>query len=137
MSVFASGKHLASWSGLSPGNNESAGKSKQARSTRGNPWLRTMLRQVAFATSRAKHSPWRGTFARLTRSTGSIKKAALAVAHKILLCLYQVLRTRQYRPAQPQALTEPQRKRRVARALDTLRELGFEATLAPIATGPA
>jgi transposase len=137
MSVFASAKHLASWAGLCPGNNESAGKAKKARAMRGNPWLRTMLLQVAFATSRAKNSPWRGTFARLTRSTGSVKKAAFAVAHKVLLCVYHVLRSRQYRPAQPLPITEPQRKRRIARALDTLRELGFDATLAPTATSPA
>ncbi len=136
MSIFASAKHLTSWAGLAPGNNESAGKSKPARVRRGNPWLRTILVQIAWVVSRAKRSPWRATFARLTRTTGSAKKAALAVARKILLSIYHVLTTRRYQPFSPPPLSPPERQRRVQRALATLTELGFQAVITPASPLP-
>lgn len=132
MSVFASAKHLTSWAGLAPGSNESAGKPKPARVRQGNPWLRTILVQIAWVAARSRKSPWRGAFARIARQTGSAKKAAMAVARKILLTVYHVLHSRQYTPAAPQAPSEPERRERARRAVDTLTALGFRVTLEPI-----
>jgi len=132
MSIFASAKHLTSWAGLAPGSNESAGKSKPARVRRGNPWLRTILVQIAWVVSRTRRSPWRATFARLTQRTGSAKKAALAIARKLLLAIYHVLTSRRYQPFSPPPPSEPQRQRRLQRALAMLTELGLHATLRPI-----
>jgi transposase len=132
MSVFASAKHLVSWAGLAPGSNESAGKAKPARVRRGNPWLRTILVQIAWVVTRTRHSPWRGTLARIARQTGSVKKAALAIARKILLTVYHVLTSRQYKPTPPPPPSEPDRRRQTQRALATLKSLGFRVTLEPL-----
>ena len=57
MTQFPSSKHLASWSGVSPGNHESAGKKKASKTVKGNPHIKTALCQVAWAISRSeKHT---------------------------------------------------------------------------------
>ena len=132
MSTFPSAKHLTSWAGLAPGKNESAGKSRRAGTLAGNAWLRTLLVQCAWATSRAKKSPWRGTFARLTRTTGSAKKAAFAIARKLLVTIFHVLTSRQYRPAMPAPPSDAQKSRRAKAAVATLAALGFEVLLKPL-----
>lgn len=131
MSVFTSAKHLTSWAGLAPGSHQSAGKAKPARVRRGNPWLRTILVQIAWVVGRTKCSPLRPTFARLARTTGSAKKAALAVARKLLVTVYHVLVTRRYQPFVPPAPTERERTRRINAALATLLELGYQAPNVP------
>jgi transposase len=136
MSIFASAKHLSSWAGLAPGKNESAGKNKSTRVMRGNPWVRTLLVQIAWIVSRTKGSPWRGTYARLVRTTGSAKKAALAVAHKLLVVVYHVLKSRTYRPFLSPPPSEADRERRVQRAVASLKELGFVVNLSAIAQPP-
>jgi transposase len=133
MSVFTSARHLTSWAGLAPGKNQSAGKNRRARRLNGNVWLRTMLVQVAWAASRAKRSPWRQTFARLTRTTGSAKKAVFAIARKLLLTIFHVLTTREYRPMQPPPPSEVHKARRAQSAIAALTALGFEVSIKPIA----
>jgi transposase len=129
MSTFSSAKHLASWAGLAPGKNESGGKSRAAPVRHGNPWLCTILVQAAWAASRARKSLWRGTFARLARTTGSAKKAVVAIARRLLVTVYHVLSDRQYRPTPPKPLSDAERRRRAQRAITTLAELGFPLTL--------
>lgn len=129
MSIFASAKRLASWSGLAPGNHESAGNKRDVPTRKGNPYLRTMLVQMAHAAVRTKNSPWRACFARITRSTGSVKKAVFAVAHKICVTIFHVLRDRVYRPYLPPPLTLEQRTRSARRAVDALAALGFLVTI--------
>jgi transposase len=136
MSIFSSAKHLASWAGLSPGKNESAGKSKSAPVRRGNPWLCTILVQISWVISRTRKSPWRGTFARLARTTGSAKKAAVAIARRLLVTIYHVLSDREYRPSSPKPLSDVERRRRAQQALSTLAQLGFTVTLPEAATCP-
>jgi transposase len=132
MSIFASAQHLSSWAGLAPGSNQSAGKAKPVRVRLGNPWIRTILVQIAWVAARSRKSPWRGAFARIARQTGSAKKAAMAVARKILTTVYHVLKSRQYRPAAPPPPSEPERHRRTRRAVDALATLGYRVTLEPI-----
>jgi transposase len=129
MSVFASAKHLSAWAGLAPGKNESAGRSKSTRALRGNPWVRIALVQIAWVVARTKRSCWRPTFARLARTTGSAKKAAFAIARKILVTIYHVLSSRMYRPLAPPPLSDADRRRRAQSAMARLTELGFQATL--------
>jgi transposase len=136
MSTFSSAKHLASWAGLAPGKNESGGKSRAAPVRHGNPWLCTILVQVAWAASRARKSPWRGTFARLARTTGSAKKAIVAIARRLLVTIYHVLTDRQYRPTPPKPLSDAERRRRAQRAITTLADLGFPLTLPEPASSP-
>jgi transposase len=89
MARFDSAARLSAWAGLSLGNNESAGKQRKSRTCKGNRYLRRGLVQCAWATR--KTSTFLGrTFRRLEARLGS-KKAAMAVAHKILVIIYHLL----------------------------------------------
>jgi transposase len=91
LSAFADGKHLASWAALCPGNNESAGKRKQGRTRKGNRYLRRALVQAAWAAGHSKGTFLSALFFRLARRLG-MKKAAVAVAHRILVILFHIIR---------------------------------------------
>lgn len=95
MSVFHSDAHLASWAGVSPGNFESAGKSKSGRTAKGNRHLKSALVQAARVASRAKDTRLRGRYLRLKRRLGrdGDKKAVVAVAHSILRIVHFILST--------------------------------------------
>jgi hypothetical protein len=90
LSVFASVSQLASWAGLCPGNNESAGKRKSSHIPKGNVYLKTALVEAANAASRAKGTYLRDRFYRL-KARGGYKRAAVAIAHKILVAVYHML----------------------------------------------
>lgn len=90
MSQFPSESHLASWAGVCPGNNESAGKRKSGKATKGDTWLRSILVQTAYAASRTKGTYLKDKFHRIAGRRGK-KRAAVAVAHKILISAYYVL----------------------------------------------
>jgi transposase len=96
MEQFPTAAHLSSWVGMSPGNNESAGKRKSGRTTKGNQWLRATLVQVAWAASHTKDTYLAAHYRRLAGRRGK-KRALVAVAHSILVILYYLLK----RPAVP------------------------------------
>jgi transposase len=91
MTRFATAGHLASWSGLCPGNNESAGKRRTGRTTKGSQWLRTTLVQVAWAASHTKKTIFGATYHRWIKRLGK-KKALIAVARKILELVHFLLK---------------------------------------------
>lgn len=90
MAVFPTAGHLASWAGLCPGNNESAGKHRSGHTTHGNPWLAETLVQAAWAATRSKDSWLRARYYRLTKRVGR-KRAILAVAHSMLVAIWWML----------------------------------------------
>jgi len=90
MSVFENVSQLASWAGVCPGVNESAGKRKSSRTPKGNVYLKTALVEAANAASKAKGTYLRDKFYRLKARRG-YKRAAVAVAHKILVAIYHML----------------------------------------------
>jgi hypothetical protein len=90
MSVFQSVSQLASWAGVCPGTNESAGKRKSSRVPKGNVYLKTGLVEAPNAASRAKGTYLRDKFYRLKARRG-YKRATMAVAHKILVAIYHML----------------------------------------------
>ena len=90
MSVFKSASHLAAWAGVSPGKNESAGKKKSTATRKGNIHLKTALVEAASAASRKKGSYFKDKFFRLKARRG-YKRAAMAIAHKILKTAYRLL----------------------------------------------
>ena len=89
MKVFGNVSQLASWAGVCPGNNESAGKRKSSRIPKGNVYLKTALVEAANAAAKAKGSYLRDKFYRLKARRG-YKRAAVAVAHKILVAIYHM-----------------------------------------------
>lgn len=90
MSQFPDDAAISNWAGMCPGNNESAGKRKSGRTSKGNKWLRRGLVEAAYAASRKKDSYLAAQFARLAR--GGKKRAAVAVGHTILVAAYHMLK---------------------------------------------
>jgi len=93
MEAFASHKHLASWAGMCPGNNESAGKNKSGRITYGNAFLRTFLVQMAWAAARTKNTYLSSKYKSLVGRRGK-KRAVIAVGHKILIAAYFIMKNK-------------------------------------------
>ncbi len=91
MAAFGSAERLASWVGICPGNNESAGKRKTGRIRKGNAWVRRLLCEFAQAAARTR-SALRAKFDALALRKGR-KKSTIALAHKMLRTLYAMLRT--------------------------------------------
>lgn len=95
MSQFPTAKNLASWSRICPGNEESAGKRKNAKTGQGNRWLKRALTQAAWAAAHSKGSYLCAQFRRLARKRGK-KRAVIAVAHSLLIILYHMLKYHQH-----------------------------------------
>jgi transposase len=91
MSRFADARHLASWAGLCPGNSESAGKRLSGRTRKGDRYLRRVLIQNAWAVAHMKDCALTALFHRIAARAGT-KKAAVAVAHRILMLAYYIIR---------------------------------------------
>ena len=91
MEYFPSHKHLASWVGVCPGSNESAGKKKSTRITHGNKYLKATLVETAWAATRSKSSIFRDKHSRIASQRGN-KKANIAIGHKILTAAFHMLR---------------------------------------------
>ena len=91
MSRFPSHAHLASWSGVSPGNNETAGKRKSGRTTHGDKWLKATLVEAAWSASKTKNSYLKSKYQRLVSRRGK-KRSALAVGHSILIIAYHIIK---------------------------------------------
>ncbi len=91
MSVFESAKHLASWAGLVPANNESAGKKKSVRISRAGQYLKPLLVQSALAAIKSKKEPYFSIkYQRIKKRRGH-KKAIIAIARMMLICIYHMI----------------------------------------------
>ena len=91
MSVFPSAKHLCSWAGLTPQNNESAGKKKSVHISRAGVWLKPLMIQVALSAVKAKSNPYFAyKYNALTKRRGK-KRAVIAIARMILTSIYHML----------------------------------------------
>jgi len=91
MAVFPTAGHLSSWAGLCPGNNQSGGRRRPEKTTKGSQWLRTVLVQVAWAASHTKETVFGACYRRWARRLGR-KKALVALAHKVLVVIYHMLK---------------------------------------------
>jgi transposase len=131
MQQFPSAKHFASWIGICPGNNESAGKRKSGKTRNGNPALRCLLVQAAYAASRCKQSYLSAQFRRIA-SRGGPKKAAIAVAHSIAVIIYHILRDcTTYEDLGYNYLDQQDRNAVEKRLVRRLQRLGYEVDLRP------
>jgi len=127
---FPTSRHLASWAGLCPGNDESAGKRRSGRTRKGSPWLRGALVEVARPAGKTK-TYLGALYHRLAARRGS-KRAAVAVAHTILVIAYHLLtRQQEYRDLGFNYYDELDRNAVQRRLVRRLEALGLEVSLQP------
>jgi transposase len=124
MTVFPTVAHAASWAGLCPGNNRSAGKQRSGRTTGGNRWMKAGLMESSWSATRAKDSIFATRFYRWQRTLGK-KKAAVAVCHAMLKVIYFVLKEKiPFIAVQGEMDQHQQRARQIRHHCRRLRELG-------------
>jgi transposase len=129
MSRFGSEKHLSSWAGMCPGNNESAGKQKSGKTRKGSKSLRAALVQAAWAATHTKGTYLAAQYRRLVKRKGR-KKALVAVGHSILVIVYHVLMRKQsYQELGGDYFEKHQRETYCHRLVNQLESLGMKVTL--------
>ena len=131
MDQFPSDAHAASWAGICPGNEESAGKRKRSKTTKGNRWLRRALVQAAWAATHAHDSYLAAQYHRLVGRRGK-KRALVAVAHTLFVIIYHILKYRvDYQDLGPDYFLrlEPERQRRYL--VKRLEQMGYKVQLEP------
>jgi len=132
---FPTARHLASWAGLCPGNDESAGKRRSGRTRKGSPWLRTALVEAGQAAARTKETYLAAQYRRLAARRGA-KRAAVAVAHSLLVMVYALLtQPTRYHELGGHYFDERDRQAVERRLVHRLEALGYTVSLAP--TSPA
>ncbi len=95
MDVFPTAKHLCSWAGLTPTNNESAGKKKSVRISKAGCYIKPLLVQCATAVIKSeKHPEIRNRYLKLKKRRGH-KKAIIAIARMLLTAIYMILKNKQ------------------------------------------
>jgi transposase len=130
---FPTAGHLASWAGLCPGQDESAGKRRSGKTRKGSPWLRTLLVEAATAAARTKDTALQARYRRLAARRGR-KRAIVAVAHAILVIAYHILKEGTcYRDGVDPAAAARARAARERRLVHGLERLGHQVTLRPAA----
>jgi transposase len=132
MSRFPTAAQLASWAGMCPGNNESAGKHHSGKTRKGDPWLRGALGEAAGAAARTKGSYPAARYRRLVARRGA-KRALLAVGHGLLIAIWHMLtHAVDYTdPRVNQPVTPTNRDRQTRRLLSQLHQLGYRVRLEP------
>ena len=123
---FSSCHHLASWAGVCPGNNSSAGQRKSGRIRKGNRWLKATLSQTAWAGAAKKNSAFQFRYQRLKTRRGS-QRAAIAIGHAQVIALYWVLRNGVSYQEQRREMEERQRQSLIRHHLLRLAQLGHTA----------
>ncbi len=133
MERFPSAKHLASWAGLCPGNRQSGGKRLKGKITQGDPWIRAILGQVAWAIAHTKNNYLVAFYQRLARRRGKYK-AITALEHRVLVIIYHVLQLkRPYTDLGADYFDHLEADRLQRHHVHRLEQLGYAVTLAPIA----
>ncbi len=131
MSRFPSAAHAASWTGLAPGKHESAGKNRSAKTTKGNQYLKTMLVQAAHTVKRSKDNYLGAQYRRLAARRGT-KRAAVAVAHSILVIAYHILqRGTIYQELGGDYFDRRNQQYTERRLVKRLEQLGYKVSLEP------
>ena len=134
MEQFPTPAQAAAWAGVAPGNNESAGKRRSGKTRKGNVWLKVALVQAARSAVHSKETYLAAQYRRIARRRGD-KRAILAVAHKLLIIVYHVIKRRE--PYHELGADYFERRKPDVRAKSLVRQierLGFQVTLLPLTT---
>ena len=128
MSRFPGEANISSWAGVSPGNNESAGKKKSSKTRRGNNNLKATLTEAAWAASRTKNSALRGVYNNIVKRRGK-KRALVAVAHQMLIEIYRVLKSGEpYQDVGAEVIDKRRSRNREQKMVRELKKCGYEVT---------
>ena len=134
MAVFGNAMRLASWAGVCPSNHESAGRQRRGTTRRGNVHLKTALVTAAIGASRRKGSYYKDKYHRLKARRGYLR-AAVAIAHKILVAAYHMLASgAPFRDLGEAFLDQQARRRTTANLVRRLNTLGYDVMLQPRAS---
>ena len=129
MSVFLTDKHLASWAGQCPGNDQSAGKRRSGNTRKGSKWLDWTLEESALAAVRSKDAYLAAQYTRLKPRRGH-KKALGAVKHSIICAIWHMLTTGElYNDLGGDYFRKRDPERQTKRLIRQLEELGHKVTL--------
>jgi transposase len=130
MTCFATARHLASWAGQCPGNDQSAGKRRSGRTREGSKWLDFALEEAAMSAIRVKDHYLEAQYRRLKPRRGH-KRALGAVQHTILTAIWHMLSTGElYRDLGGDYFTRRDPERQTRRLVAQLERLGHTVTLA-------
>lgn len=133
MSRFPTDAHAASWAALCPGHHESAGKRASGKTRKGNRSLRVALVEAAHAAGRARNTYLSAQYHRLAARRGK-KKAAVAVAHSILVIAYHLLQNgRSYKDLGPDFFDRRNQDVLERRLVKRLEQLGNKVTIEKVA----
>lgn len=129
MSRFPSAGHLASWAGICPGNNESAGKRLSGTTRKGNPHLRAALVRAARSAARSKDTYLAALYHRIAARRGG-NRAAVAVAHAMLVSIYHMLKNgTRYQDLGAQHFDQLNERAVVSRSVARIESLGYKVTV--------
>ena len=133
MTQFESDKQLVSWAGLSPANNESAGKKKSVRISKAGQYLKPLLVQCALSAIKSKDSYFYKKYHSIKKRRGH-KKAIIAIARMILVSIYHMILTGEiFNPSDYETFMNPNPKKSlnftVESALFFLQQSGFDISL--------
>jgi transposase len=129
MSQFPTAAHLASWAGLCPGNNESAGKRKSGRTRKGNDMLKTTLIECSKSASHQKSTYFYAQYHRIASKRGK-NRATIAVAHTMLTIIYQILKNNvPYYELGADFFEQQRKKEIVQKSVKRLESLGYSVTV--------
>lgn len=133
MRRFLSAAHLCKWAGVCPGNHESAGKQYSGKTPPANRWLRSILVQMANAAVRCKASYFATVYRRLAARRGH-KRAIVAVAHRLLIAVYHILKQHQpYRDYRTVDTGQRTQHQLIQTLQSRIERLGYQVHLTPIA----
>jgi len=131
MNAFRSAGHLASWTGICPGNHQSAGKQKTGKVRKGNVHLKTALVTAAVVVAKTRAN-YLGEKHRRLRARRGEMRAHVAIAHKILVAAYHILASgSEYRDLGPGYLDRIDQRRTAGQLARRLRDLGYEVEIKP------
>lgn len=129
MDQFPTAAHLASWAGLCPGNNESAGKRKSGKTRKGSDILKATLIECAKAASHMDYTYFSAQYSRIAARRGK-NRATVAVAHSILTIVYHMLKANvPYRELGPDFFDQRRRNEIVKKSVHRLEALGYTVNI--------